>query len=125
MGEGALSITNQADTCESAKIVNTIAESSTFEGSLKSRKSFTVEGTVIGHIATPEALVVTRGGVVRGDIDCDTFDLSGSCEGRARVDSMAHLQADATLNGDISCKVLVVESGARIQGRLRTQKYRG
>lgn len=125
MGEGALDITKQMELVDSAIAVNTIAESSTFEGSLKSGKSFGIEGTVIGHLSTPAAVKVADSGVVRGDVDCDIFDLAGVCEGRARVDSVAHLQPGSTLNGDISCRVLTVESGARIQGRLRTQKYRG
>jgi cytoskeletal protein CcmA (bactofilin family) len=125
MGEGALKLINSEDPLRIEKAVNTIAESSAFEGTLKSGKSFTVEGTVVGHISTPGGVMVTNTGIVRGEVECNTFDLAGTCEGRARVDSTARLQADASLNGDIACKVLVVESGAKIQGRLRTKKYRG
>jgi len=124
MGEGALNISNEIDRQESATLVNSIAEGSTFEGILKSSKSFAVGGTVIGQISTPSAVIVGKSGILRGDVDCDIFDLSGTCEGRARVDSKVTLQKDATLSGDVSCGVLVVDSGARIQGRLRTQKYR-
>jgi cytoskeletal protein CcmA (bactofilin family) len=125
MGEGALNIINPLDSRESVKLLNTIAENSIFEGSLKSDKSFGVDGTVVGHISTPATVMVSNGGLVRGEVECHMFELAGTCEGRARVDSRASLQAHSTLDGDISCGVLVVESGAKIQGRLRTQKYRG
>jgi cytoskeletal protein CcmA (bactofilin family) len=125
MGEGALTIADQLDLRESIEASNIIAESSTFEGTLKSDKSFGIEGTVIGQISTKKAVRIANSGVVRGDVDCDNFDLAGTCDGRVRVDSVAHLQEDANLNGEISCRVLVVDSGVSIQGRLRTQKYRG
>jgi cytoskeletal protein CcmA (bactofilin family) len=125
MGDRALKIINPEDPHEAGKVINTIAEGSTFEGTLKSSRSFAVDGTVIGQISTRDGVAVTNSGILRGEVDCYYFELAGACEGRAQVDSVAHIQAQARLNGDISCRALVVESGAKVDGRLRTHKYRG
>ena len=124
MAEGLLKITIPAEESSDVSSESLIAAGTSLEGVIESKQSFTLMGMLKGRISTTNMVTVAKEGILNGEVACGFLDLIGTCDARAQVDSKATLQSGAKLNGDLTCHVLQVESGASIQGHVRTQKYR-
>ena len=90
-----------------------------FEGELRFRDTFRVDGRIKGKIVSDNTLIVGESGHVEADIDCGVVSIRGTVlgrvHGRQRIELLAGSKVQATL---VSPK-LVIEDGAFFQGDCR------
>ena len=88
-----------------------------FEGELRFKDTFRIDGSVKGRIVSDNTLIVGESGRVDAEIVCGVVSIrgtvSGSVHGRERIELLAGSRVQATL---VSPKLLI-EDGAFFQGQ--------
>jgi cytoskeletal protein CcmA (bactofilin family) len=87
------------------------------EGKITSSGNIRVDGEVQGDIISQSSVSVGENGKVNGQINAEAITIGGKVSGTVRAKEKLILDAKADLNGDIFTKILVVESGAKFEGK--------
>lgn len=91
---------------------NIIAKNTSLVGDIKSDGDFRVDGKIEGTITTTGRVVIGKGGLVKGTIDCTNADIEGNFSGKLLVDQVLSLKSTANISGDVTLGKLSVEPGA-------------
>ncbi len=78
-----------------------------------------VDGQVQGNVKAERQVLVSKGGVVKGDVHSKEVIVGGSIEGCVYASGRVEVQPSATVNGDIATKRIVVHEGGEVNGNLR------
>lgn len=100
------------------RVVNRIAEGTSFNGTLNSENNVRVDGVFEGDLITKERLVIGVTGRVKGNISCAHCETEGTMEGQITVQDLFVLKATARVHGEIEYGQLSVENGAQATGSL-------
>jgi cytoskeletal protein CcmA (bactofilin family) len=88
------------------------------EGDFASEGNIVVQGTVSGSVNTSKLLTVEQGAKIFANVHSGNAMVSGSIKGNIKIDDRLDLSSSAQIGGDITCKVLSVEAGALIHGKV-------
>lgn len=77
-------------------------------------------GTVVGLISVEARVTVEASGLVEGDIRADEVVILGTVRGQIQGRARIVLEDGARVLGDLSSTQLVLQEGARVRGRVRT-----
>jgi cytoskeletal protein CcmA (bactofilin family) len=77
-----------------------------------------VNGNVIAVPGSPSTLVLSEQGSINGEVVATHLVLSGSITGAATASEYLELHAKARLHGDVHYKMLEIQLGAVLEGRL-------
>jgi cytoskeletal protein CcmA (bactofilin family) len=91
----------------------------TVRGDLETAGVVKVEGTVDGHVNAKQQVLVTKGGVVHGDIDTTEAIVGGTVHGAIRAVERVEVQSGASVNGDITTRRISVAEGGSLNGQIR------
>ena len=101
---------------ETTAAVNMIGAGTVITGDVYSKGDIRVDGTLKGSVITEGKVVLGREGVIEGDIECSTADISGAIKAKITVSQLLSLKTSAKLNGDIITNKLSIEPGAEFTG---------
>ena len=90
---------------------------SRMEGELKFRSSFRVDGHFVGDVNSDGSLIVGEKGKIEGEIRVGRLLVSGVVEGLLQGAEQVHLAPSARVLGEIRTPSLVIEDGAKFDGR--------
>lgn len=88
------------------------------EGDFASEGNIVVKGSVAGSVHTSRHLSVEVGARIMANVRAGSARISGEVKGNVKVKDTLELTATARVVGDIEAKVLVVEAGALIFGKI-------
>jgi len=88
------------------------------EGDFASEGNIIVKGTVSGSVHTSRHLVVEAGARIMANVRAGSAQIAGEVKGNMKVKENLELMSTARVVGDIEAKVLVVEAGALICGKI-------
>lgn len=88
------------------------------EGDFASEGNILVKGMVSGSVKTSKLLTVEQTAKILANVRAGNALVSGHIKGNVKVSERLELTQTAQIAGDISCKVLVVEAGALIFGKV-------
>jgi cytoskeletal protein CcmA (bactofilin family) len=94
-----------------------IGKGTSLEGDLNTAGNLRVEGKVSGSIQTKAKLVLGETAVMQGNIIAQTAEISGEVHGAIKVSGLLTLRPTAVIDGDITTGKLVVEVGAKFNGK--------
>ncbi|MGB1004158.1 MAG: bactofilin family protein [Salibacteraceae bacterium] len=97
---------------------NHLAAGTEVKGDITTQGDIRIDGKVEGSITSKGKLVVGNTGVIEGEINCVTGNVSGSIRGVVHVSEMLKVQATGKLSGEITYGKLSVEPGAELEGKL-------
>ncbi len=86
------------------------------DGDFTSEGNVLVQGIVNGSLKTTGDLRIEEGAKVKADVEAANAIVSGSIKGNVTVQSNLELGASASIEGDITTKVLSIEPGAVLHG---------
>lgn len=89
-------------------------------GEISSSGSVEVLGEIEGNI-TANGLSIGQEGRVKGSINAHTVEVKGKFDGKVSCESFT-LRASSEVKADVNAVALVIESGARIEGRFTKPK---
>lgn len=95
-----------------------IAASVKLEGDFQSQGNVLIEGVVEGSLKTERDLRVGENAHITADVTAANAVIAGEVRGNVYVTERLELESTARVHGDVRTKVLVVASGASINGRL-------
>jgi cytoskeletal protein CcmA (bactofilin family) len=84
-----------------------------------------IEGTVEGGVRAGKAVVVSKEGVVTGDIVTQDAVVSGTVIGTLVAESRLELQVTCLVEGDIRTRRMQIEEGAILNGTVHMGEDRG
>ena len=105
----------QEMTVQSSSIVGT---GTTLKGGIESPGNFRIEGKVIGDIKAESKLVLGTSSQIDGNVAAKNAEVEGRIDGTIRVSGLLTLKPNAFINGNIFASKLVVEPGAKIEGKV-------
>ncbi len=95
-----------------------VGPSVTVEGDFASEGNIIVKGTVAGSVHTSRHLSVEQGAKIMANVRAGSAKIAGEVKGNMKVKESLELTATAKIVGDIEVKVLVMEAGALIYGKV-------
>jgi cytoskeletal protein CcmA (bactofilin family) len=87
------------------------------EGKITSDGSIRVDGDIQGDVLCKGNVTVGEMGEVKGQINADIITIGGKVTGSVNAKDKLVLEAKANLKGDIITKILVIEAGAKFDGK--------
>ena len=89
-------------------------------GDLGSAGTVEILGEVSGDI-TARTLIVGTEGLVAGSVSAETVEVRGTLDGKVSCLSFT-LRSSAVVTAEVNYDVLIIESGAQVDGRFRRAK---
>lgn len=96
-----------------------IAASVKVEGDFASQGNVLIEGVVEGSLRTESDLRVGERARISADVSAANAVVAGEIRGNLVVGERLELESTARVHGDVKTKILVVASGATINGKLQ------
>ena len=87
-----------------------------FKGKAKFDSSVRIDGHFDGQIVSQDTLIIGEGGVVKGEITCETIISSGKIEGNIVASQKVQLLKPAVLIGGVRTPSFSVEEGVLFHG---------
>lgn len=102
-----------------SKNVSVIGPTLVFKGELSADEDLVIEGTIEGTIAHHKKnLMIGKQGRVMADIHASSVIVEGELNGDIHSDGLVSLAKGATVDGNVYCTRLVMEDGARFNGKI-------
>ncbi|MEY4744268.1 MAG: hypothetical protein RL272_213 [Candidatus Parcubacteria bacterium] len=95
-----------------------IAASVKVEGDFQSQGNVLIEGIVEGSLKTERDLRVGERARITADVSAANATVAGEVRGNLVVSERLELEPTARVHGDVRTKVLVVASGASVNGKI-------
>ena len=89
-------------------------------GDLSGEKIGLYKCRVKGNLSAGTGVVIDSDSVIIGDVDTENVVLGGKLKGDVKAIKMAVIRSDAYFLGDVETESLAVESGAIVNGNVRT-----
>ena len=99
------------------KAMNQLGQGTVIEGEINSDADIRIDGTVRGNVISKGKIVLGASGLIDGDIRSENAYLEGRVNGKVEVADLLILSKTSFVNGDIMIKKLVVEEGAKFNGK--------
>ncbi|MEX0780438.1 MAG: polymer-forming cytoskeletal protein [Balneolales bacterium] len=96
--------------------LNMISEGTTIKGALETENDIRVSGTVDGEIISKGKCIISKSGLIKGNVNAPEADIAGTIDGEVTVSNRLILRQTAVVKGDIQTKVFLVEEGASFDG---------
>lgn len=87
-----------------------------FKGKAKFDSSVRIDGHFDGQIVSQDTLIIGEGGVIKGEITCETIICSGKIEGNVVASQKVQLLKPAVLIGGVRAPSFSVEEGVVFHG---------
>ena len=88
-----------------------------FEGELRFKDTFRIDGSVKGRIVSDNTLIVGESGRVDAEIECGVVSIRGTVTGRVHGRERIELLAGSRVQATLVSPKLLIEDGAFFQGQ--------
>ncbi len=88
------------------------------QGSVQDAERLVVEGTVEASMIHAAELMVSQGGIFRGEVEVEDAEIAGTVDGTLTVKGNLIVRTTGVLLGTARCRRLQVEDGGQITGRI-------
>ncbi len=102
-----------------------LAEDIYFTGRIDCQRPFMIKGSVDGKLLSTSDVTVEENAVVNADIKADRVVIKGEVHGNVVADTMVHVFACGTLDGDVTAPEVELESGCVFNGICKMAKGNG
>lgn len=103
-------------------IGNQLLANCRIDGNLKSDRDICLDGIISGNIQCSKRVVVNKGGIIDGDLECEELFLNGKITGNVCVARKTVMGVNAIIEGGLTTDSLEITPGAKIGGGLRLKK---
>jgi cytoskeletal protein CcmA (bactofilin family) len=87
-------------------------------GEIQSDGVVKVEGTRVGTVHSDTQVLVSRGGVIEGDVITRDAVIGGEVRGSVIASERVEVQASSVVHGDITTERLIVAEGGEVNGKV-------
>ena len=97
--------------------VTIVGQGASLEGNIVSAGSFRIDGQIKGQINADGDVTLSPQSQVEADIRAENATVAGRFRGNIVVKGTAELTRGGRVDGNITCKALIVQEGAVFQGQ--------
>jgi len=97
--------------------VTIISQGVKLEGKITCAGSMRIDGIILGDVTSQGDVTVGERGNVNGQISGQNITIGGKVVGIINAKEKLALESKSELKGDVFTKILVVEAGARFEGK--------
>ena len=90
------------------------------EGKITTSGNIRMDGEIHGDIISQSFVTIGEQGQVNGQIDANVITIGGKVSGTVRAKEKLVLDSKGNLKGNIFTKILVIEVGAKFDGKCKT-----
>lgn len=101
----------------SQSLLNLIGPGTEIKGDLICEGDIRIDGRVDGTVRVGQRLVIGESGVINGNINAGNAIIAGQVIGNIKSDQTTVLHGKSSVKGDIYTSQIIIESGARFNGR--------
>ncbi len=91
---------------------NRIEKNTKIKGDITSEADFRIDGKLEGNVTTSGKVVIGKGGLIKGKVECVNADIEGNFNGELHVKDLLSLKSSAVIDGTVNVSKLSVEPGA-------------
>ena len=102
---------------EDSEEITIISHGVKLEGKISCGGSIRVDGMIQGDVLSQSNVTVGEQGEIVGQINGQVITVGGKVAGKVNAKEKLILESKANLTGDVFTKILVVEAGARFDGK--------
>jgi cytoskeletal protein CcmA (bactofilin family) len=95
---------------------------SIIKGSLKIESNLRLEGEVKGDVSCSGKIVMSKSGIIEGNISCNELVSEGKITGNINSNKGVVLHSTSVLKGDLVCSSLQIDKGATFNGKCSMHK---
>lgn len=106
----------KAEEYAQSRVNSVIGKGTEFEGTVRTKETFRVEGFVKGTIISAGTLIIGNGGKVDGKIEAANILVGGEAYGELYASNKIEANASGRIYGNIHTKSLIVDENAIFQG---------
>ncbi|MEK7264152.1 MAG: polymer-forming cytoskeletal protein [Bacteroidota bacterium] len=99
------------------KDLNIIGPGTTVKGNVDSSGSLLVRGKITGDVHASDNIEIGSGGIIEGTVHGKTVKIAGNVRGTISATDTLCFIGKAVVQGDISALKLIIEEGARFNGK--------
>ncbi|MCD4651611.1 MAG: polymer-forming cytoskeletal protein [Candidatus Cloacimonetes bacterium] len=93
-----------------------IGKGSVVKGTLNIKGGIRIDGSAEGTVTTDGIILIGTSGYAKANIRCKECLISGNVVGDLYVDGLLELEKSAVIKGNIVARVLIIHSGAKLNG---------
>ena len=97
--------------------VSILSDGVNIEGKITSNGNVRIDGKVNGDVFVKGNLTLGPSAEIKGEVSAKNMTASGRVEGVLKIDDKLTLESSSVVKGDIITKILVVEEGAKFDGK--------
>ncbi|HOJ37482.1 MAG TPA: polymer-forming cytoskeletal protein [Ignavibacteriales bacterium] len=97
--------------------VSIISSNVTIEGKLISSGNVRIDGKIEGDVIVHGNLTLGETSVINGEVKAENITIGGKVVGYVNANDKLILESKSYLEGDITANVLVIEAGAKFNGK--------
>ena len=90
------------------------------EGKITSSGNIRIDGEIQGDIFCESNITIGEGAIVTGQVNANVITVGGKVSGIVRAKDKLILDSKSNLKGDIFTKNLVIDEGAKFDGKCKT-----
>ncbi len=120
--------TKSKEKSETSREQNRISAGTVITGDIEAKGGFRIEGTLIGNLTTSGKVVISKGGLIKGNLNCQNADFEGNFDGKLNIEETLALRSSAIIEGEVNAGKLSIEPGASfnasctMKGAVKTMK---
>jgi len=107
----------QKNNSSSSVDVSILSSGVKIEGKIYSEGNMRIDGKVFGDVTVNGNLTLGDSSEVEGDVRAMNVTLSGNVKGLVEANEKVILEANSSLEGELTAKILVIEEGAKFDGK--------
>jgi cytoskeletal protein CcmA (bactofilin family) len=104
--------TKSKEKTETNREQNRISAGTVITGDIEAKGGFRIEGTLIGNLTTSGKVVISKGGLIKGNLTCLNADFEGNFDGILNIEETLSLKTSAVIDGEVNAGKLSIEPGA-------------
>ena len=92
--------------------------STELDGKLRCKETLRIDGRIKGQVECEKSVLVGEGARVHASIEADEVQIAGMVKGDITARRKITLQRSAVVTGNLSTPGIVIEEGAKLEGRI-------
>ena len=97
--------------------VSILSDGVNIEGKITSNGNVRIDGKIIGDVSVKGNLTLGNSAEIKGEVNAKNMTASGKVEGILKIEDKLTLESTCVIKGDIITKILVIEEGAKFDGK--------
>lgn len=98
-------------------LLNLIGPGTEIKGNLVCEGDIRIDGKVEGTVTVGQRLVIGETGIITGNVQAANVTIAGAVVGNIKSSQTTILHGKSSVKGDIYTSQMIIESGARFNGR--------